>query len=145
MILGTFNFPDEMMIVCTSEAPRYKATFSDGVHGAVSDTTADKGGGNSGFRPHDLLEAALASCINMTVRMYADNRSIALAGVKTKVSLDRSDPVAVTFGYEVEVEGDLSEAEKESLLRAAAACAVRRTLSKQIRFAPNLEVAQVGA
>ncbi len=133
------------MIVSTSDAPPYKTMFSDGVHEAMSDTTADKGGGNSGFRPHDLLEAALATCVNMTVRMYADSRSMALAGVRTKVSLDRSDPQAAVFRYEIELDGKLTESERENLLRAAAACPVRRTLSKEIRFESNFETAQVRA
>ena len=133
------------MIVSTSQAPRYKTTFSNGVHESVSDTTADKGGGNSGFRPHDLLEAALASCINMTVRMYADSHAIALVGVTTRVTLDRSDPQAVVFRYEVDLDGELTESERDSLLRAAAACPVRRTLSKEIRFEPSYETTQVRA
>ncbi len=133
------------MIVSTSKAPPYKTMFSDGVHEAISDTTLDKGGGNSGFRPHDLLEAALASCVNMTVRMYADSRSMALAGVKTKVNLDRSDPQAAVFRYEIELDGDLTESDREKLLRAAAACPVRRTLSKEIRFESDFETAQVRA
>lgn len=133
------------MIVSTSEEPRYRNTFSDGVHKAVSDTTTDKGGGNSGFRPHDLLEAAVATCVNMTVRMYADSRSIALAGVKTKVSLDRSDPQSAVFHYKVELDGDLTESDRENLLRAAAACPVRRTLSRAIRFESSTTAAGVHA
>ncbi len=133
------------MIVTRSEAAPYKTMFSDGVHEGISDTTADKGGANSGLRPHDLLEAALGSCINMTVRMYADTHAIALAGVTTRVSLDRSDSQAVVFRYEVNLEGDLSESEKDKLLRAAAACPVRRTLSKEIRFESNFEIPQVRA
>lgn len=133
------------MIVSTSEAPPYKTIFSDGVHQGISDTTPDKGGGNAGFRPHDLLEAALATCVNMTVRMYADSRSIALAGVRTKVNLDRSDPQAAVFRYEVELDGDLTESDRENLLRAAAACPVRRTLSRAIRFESNTTTAGVHA
>lgn len=133
------------MIVSSSNAPPYKTVFSDGVHEAISDTSTDKGGRNSGFSPHDLLEAALATCVNMTVRMYADKRSMALADVRTKVSLDRSDPQAAVFRYEVELHGDLTELERENLLRAAAACPVRRTLSKEIRFEASSQSAQVVA
>ena len=68
------------MIYSTSELPPYRTRFSDGTHEGVSDTTADKGGHNCGFGPHDLLEAALANCVNMTVRMYADNHDIPIVG-----------------------------------------------------------------
>ncbi len=122
------------MIRATSDSARYSTRFSDGTYEGVADTTADKGGGGSGFRPHSLLEAALATCVNMTVRMYADNHNIPLAEVTTRVSLDRSVPDQTMFRYEVEFDGDLTPQQVEKLLETANACPVRRTLSKTIRF-----------
>ena len=122
------------MIRATSDSARYSTRFTDGTYEGVADTTADKGGGGSGFRPHSLLEAALATCVNVTVRMYADNHNIPLAGVNTRVSLDRSAPDQTTFEYEVEFAGDLTPEQVEKLHQAASACPVRRTLSKTIRF-----------
>jgi putative redox protein len=122
------------MIRATSELARYQTRFSNGTHLGISDTTSDKGGGSEGFRPHELLEAALACCVNMSVRMYADNHGIALREVTTKVSLNRSQPDQVVFQYELELIGELTEEERGKLLLAANACPVRRTLSKAIRF-----------
>lgn len=122
------------MIVSTSESPRYRTRFSDGTHDGLADTTNDKGGGHEGFRPHELLEAALATCVNMTVRIYAEYHGIPLAGVTTRVKLDSSTPDEATFHYEVEFDGDLTSEQKEKLLRAANACPVHRTLAKRIRF-----------
>jgi putative redox protein len=122
------------MIHCTSEPSRYQTRFSDGAHHGISDTTADKGGSHSGFRPHDLLEAALATCVNMTVRMYADSHAIPLRTVATTVNLDRSHPDEVVFRYEVELDGDLTPEQRDKLSNAASACPVRRTLSKKLRF-----------
>jgi putative redox protein len=122
------------MIRATSELPRYQTRFSDGQHQGLADTTAGKGGQHSGFRPHDLLEAALAACVNMSVRMYADHHGIPLSGATTTVSLDRANPDEVAFRYEVALEGDLTPEQRDRLLRAASACPVRRTLSKKIRF-----------
>ena len=131
------------MIVSTSETLPYLTRFSDGFHEAASDTTADKGGGNAGFRPHDLLEAALATCVNMTVRMCAERQAMPLRAVETTVRLDRSRRDEALFQYHVELEGDLSTAQKEELLRAAASCPVRRTLSNQIRFESSSEMTDV--
>lgn len=58
------------MIRTDSQPAKFQAQFTNGVQVSVSDTTPDKGGGNLGFRPHELLEAALASCMNMSLRMY---------------------------------------------------------------------------
>jgi len=70
----------------------------------------------------------------MTVRMYADHHGIPLRGVTTSVSLDRTRPDEVVFQYELELDGELTAEQRDSLLRAAGACPVRRTLSKRIRF-----------
>ena len=113
---------------------RYRTRFSDGEHESISDTTADNGGEYSGFRPHDLLAAALATCVNMTVRMYADHHGILLRGVTTNVSLDRTDPDEVVFRYEIELDGELTAEQQNRLSQAASACPVRKTLSRRIEF-----------
>jgi putative redox protein len=87
------------MITGTSESPRYCTRFSDGRHEAIADVPLDKGGSGSGFRPHELLEAALATCVNMNVRMFAENHRIPLERVTTKVQLDRSVADETTFCY----------------------------------------------
>lgn len=122
------------MIETNSEDIRYKTQFTNGTHSAVSDTTKDKGGRESGFQPHDLLEAALANCINITLRMYADQHNIPLSSVTTRVKLDRTNPVEVAFEYEIELHGSLSQDHRDRLLEAAKKCPVRQTLSKNIGF-----------
>jgi putative redox protein len=125
------------MITATNDTPRYLTRFSDGPHQGKADTTPDQGGQNAGFRPHALLEAALASCVNMTVQIYAEHHGLALSNVTTRVELDRRDPRETVFRYEIEVHGKLTPEETERLKRAGNACAVRRTLSKAIRFEPG--------
>jgi putative redox protein len=122
------------MVRAASEPVRYQILLSDGRHEVVADTAAEKGGADSGFRPHDLLEASLASCVSMTVRMYADRHGIPLRGVITTVTMDRTHPEEVVFRYDVALDGDLTPEQERKLLLAAHACPVRRTLSKPIRF-----------
>ena len=105
-----------------------------GKHTASADTTPDKGGGNQGFRPHELLEAALASCMNMHLPMYAANHGIELGEVATKVSLDRSSPLKAVFSYSIELSGQLDDEQRKKLLEIAETCPVRRTLSKKVSF-----------
>jgi putative redox protein len=122
------------MIHATSEPIPYLTRFSDGQHECLADTTAANGGHGAGFRPHDLLEAALANCINMTLRMYAAHHAIPLASVAVKVSLDRTNPEEVVFRYEIEAEGDMTPEQRLKLLRAAGGCPVSKTLGKRIRI-----------
>jgi len=122
------------MITTSSETTPYRTSFSNGVHQAIADVTAKDGGQSSGFGPHDLLEAALATCVNITVRMYADSHSIPLRGVTTKVGITQPQPGEVLFYYDVAFDGDLTPEQKEKLIHAAHACPVHKTLSQNIRF-----------
>ena len=122
------------MIRTDSQPAKFQAQFTNGVQVSVSDTTPDKGGGNLGFRPHELLEAALAACMNMTLRMYAEKQSIPLSGVSGAVSLNRNNPDGPLFEYRVEFQGLLSESHKGQLLSALEHCPVLTTLSKPLHF-----------
>ncbi len=122
------------MIIATSDDPVYRTLFSDGEHYAVADTTKEKGGHNNGFWPHNLLEAALATCINITLRKYAKQNAIPLSRAVTKVKLDRSRPEEAIFAYEVELQGNLTTEQQEALLQAAGDCAVKQTLLRRISF-----------
>ena len=57
------------MVEATSKPVRYQTQLTNGTHSALSDTTRDKGACESDFRPHDLLDAVLVSCMNITIRM----------------------------------------------------------------------------
>jgi putative redox protein len=122
------------MIRTENEEINYKTKFSNGELSAFSDTTIDKGGNNSGFRPHELLEAAVASCMNMHIRMFAENYNIDVSEVKTEVSLNRKEPKSAVFEYKIEVDGKLSELERGKLLQIVQSCSVKKTLSKRINF-----------
>lgn len=124
------------MIRADSQPTKYHTEFTNGEHIAMSDTTSDKGGANHGFRPHELLEAALATCMNMTLRMVAQKHAIPLASVSVTVSLNRKEPKAPVFEYSVQFGGALSEAQKSQLLSAVERCPVRNTLSQPLRFMP---------
>ena len=111
----------------------YKTTFTDGKREGFCDTTPDKGGSGSGFRPHDLLEAALACCINMNLKMFADKNKIHLDEVRVRVSLNRDDPGETVFEYEVELKGDLGP-EQRRMMAELGPCAVSKTMSQKISF-----------
>jgi len=122
------------MIMTTSEANPYQTRFSNEVHASYADTTADKGGGGSGFRPHELLEAALATRMNIHLRMYVNNHGIALESVSTAVSVDRSNPVEAIFKYSIVLPGNIDPEARGKLMTIAESCPVRLTLSRKISF-----------
>lgn len=122
------------MIKTESLNTKFQAQFTNGIQLSIADATPDKGGTGQGFRPHELLEAALATCMNMSLRMYAEKHVLPLAGVSVSVALDRSKPNEPTFEYQVDVDGPLTESDKMRLLQALENCPVRTTLSRPLRF-----------
>src|SRR6266536_3384764 len=116
------------MITTQSEAARYRVQFTDGKHRTAADVMPIKGGTGAGFGPHELLEASLACCINMWIRMKADQLGIPVSRVQVSVSLKRDHPEEAIYEHSVKLDGKLSEEQRATLLQAADDCPVRRTL-----------------
>lgn len=128
------------MIHADSRQTPYRTRFSDGVHQAYADARAEKGGRGAGFGPHELLEASLACCFNIWLRMYAAKHGIPLSGVDCRVTLKRDTPGQARFEYHVELDGPISPAQRQELLDQLLTCPVCRTLSGKISFRPIQEV-----
>jgi putative redox protein len=99
-----------------------------------SDVTVDKGGEDAGFGPHELLEAALASCIQITLKMGAMKYGFDLGQTSCQVSLDRSVPERTVFVYQLNLDPGLTEEQQAHVRRFASRCPVRKTLSAEIGF-----------
>jgi putative redox protein len=122
------------MITTQSTTKRFQTSVSNGRMSLAADPPKDKGGDGEGFGAHELLESALAACMNMAVRMRAVELGIAVPAVRTAVQISRPTPGTVTFNYDVALAGNLSASDREALMRAADECPVRQTLSKQLTF-----------
>ena len=125
------------MIEASETGAGYRNRLSNVKLVAQGDMPAEKGGDGDGFRPHELLEAALASCMSMTVRIAAEKYGYPLEHVAVTVTLDRSDPEAFAFDYRLALSGDLTEAQRSRLERAAAQCPVSKTIAANPRLRPS--------
>ncbi len=121
-------------MIVKSESQNYLCRIVD--YDIISDAAEDKGGTGLYIRPHELLEGALASCMNITIRMEADRKGIKLDSVETTVKLDCNDPAKTIFKYSFNIkpEQKLESEIVNDFERALQNCAVRRTLSKEIIF-----------
>jgi len=128
------------MVQADSAETRYLTSFTNGGHRGAADNTADKGGQGNGFRPHELLEAALASCMNMWLRMYADHHQVPLEGVSTTVALKRDQPGVAVFEYAIALRGPLTSEQKTKLLEIAQTCPVRKTLAGTLSFSSAVAI-----
>jgi uncharacterized OsmC-like protein/fermentation-respiration switch protein FrsA (DUF1100 family) len=122
---------------------KFQQMVSMGRHRFLADEPRSAGGLDSGPSPYDLLLAALGTCTAMTVRLYADHKSLPLDRVSVALThakihaadcescetkegkIDRIDRT-ITF------DGQLDDAQRARLLEIADKCPVHRTLTSEI-------------
>lgn len=121
------------MVTASNNRASTQTSVSNAGHSLVADTTPPRGAGE-GFRPHELLESALASCAAITLRLIAEERGISLNHLSVKVDLDRNDAAQSVFRTEIKFDDNVSEVDRKTLIAAARLCPVRKTLSKDMAF-----------
>jgi putative redox protein len=121
------------MIEASSSNKDFHCRISNGSVTCDGDAPISKGGLGNGLRPHELLEAALASCINITIRIIAKERGINIENVMTEVEVIKSESKTV-FNYEITLDDKLNEDDKQFFLNIINLCAVKQTLSKPLEF-----------
>lgn len=128
------------MVISTSRNETYITEIFNGSSKIYSDVTEEKGGSGEYFRPHDLLESAYASCLNITTRMILDSMKLPYDEVTVKVELDRSNEVKTIFKYHIDISGSIDKETKEVVLRKVMNCPVKKTLSKQLEFINEISI-----
>lgn len=126
------KFKTVIMVTSHSKKEKYSTEISNGITAILSDATSKDGGKGEQFRPHELLCAALASCLNITARMVLDRKELKYDDVIVKVDLDRSDENKTKFVYHVDIIGDIDEATKNKVIHMLRGCPVKKTLEKEI-------------
>jgi putative redox protein len=115
-----------------------------GKHRLVTDQPVRYGGDASGPSPHELLPAALAACVTVTLVQYGRTKGWDLGEVTVEVDYDsRSSPRAVEIV--IRLDGDLADEQLERLAKAARACPLRRSLEAGFEFAERIETPLRGA
>ena len=140
----------------TSKAPRnvvvretrnskFQHTVTIGPHHMLADEPIAVGGEDSGPGPYDFVLAGLGACTSMTMRMYADRKSLPLERVTVTLThskihaedcaecetregmLDQIDRV-------IAIEGALDADQRKRLMEIADKCPVHRTLTSEVRI-----------
>lgn len=132
-----------------SAAEKFTTHIKSDRHRLVADEPESFGGDDLGPSPYQLISSGLAACTVMTLRLYADRKGWDLKEVychirheKTHLEdcVDCKDPKARIdrFTRELELIGNLDEAQKDRLIEIADRCPVHRTLERSARIETTL-------
>jgi uncharacterized OsmC-like protein/pimeloyl-ACP methyl ester carboxylesterase len=133
------------VVVRETRASKFQQTVTMGPHHMLADEPVAAGGQDSGPGPYDFVLAGLGACTSMTMRMYADRKSLPMERVtvtlkhskihaedcaecETKAGmLDQIDRV-------ISIEGALDADQRKRLMEIADKCPVHRTLTSEVRI-----------
>ncbi len=122
---------------------RFQQVVRVGAHSWPADEPVAAGGDDVGPSPYDMLLAGLGACTSMTLRMYVERKGWEVGPIAVVLRHDRvpDEGLGLRGGVngrvdrirvEVSVEGDLDDAQRESILRIAGRCPVHRTLTHDV-------------
>lgn len=133
------------VVVRETRNSKFQQTVTTGPHQTIADEPIAVGGQDSGPGPYDFVLAGLGACTSMTMRMYADRKSLPLDRVTVTLKhskihakdceecetregmLDQIDRV-------IAIEGSLDADQRKRLMEIADKCPVHRTLTSEIRI-----------
>jgi putative redox protein len=110
-------------------------------HTITADEPAERGGGDHGPSPQELLAASLASCVAITIEMYARRKGWELNGMRVECDYSPAERGCPTrFDIVMKLPAHLSGEQVDRLQVIAAKCPVHRTLEGEVAFAERVEL-----
>jgi uncharacterized OsmC-like protein/fermentation-respiration switch protein FrsA (DUF1100 family) len=133
------------VVVRETRNSKFQQTVSIGPHQMLADEPIAAGGEDSGPGPYDFVLAGLGACTSMTMRMYADRKSLPLQRVTvtlkhSKIHAEDCAECETRAGMldqierVIAIEGALDAEQRQKLLEIADKCPVHRTLTSEIRI-----------
>ena len=133
------------VIVRETRNSKFQQTVSIGPHRLLADEPVAAGGEDSGPGPYDFLLAGLGACTSMTMRLYADRKSLPLERVTvtlkhSKIHAEDCAECETKAGMldqidrTIAMEGTLDAEQRGKLMEIADKCPVHRTLTSEIRI-----------
>lgn len=111
-------------------------------HRLIADEPAAHGGEDTGPNPQELLAASLASCVAITIEMYAGRKGWDVDGLEVMCDYTPAERGSPTrFELVTRLPAHLDEEQRKRLAIIAAKCPVHRTLEGEVQFEERVEVA----
>lgn len=105
--------------------------IEDGAHTLVVDEPEVAGGTDAGPAPTRLLAAGLASCIAITMEMYAQRKQWDIGQVEVEVNVDYEKFTPSSFDATIRLPTGLSAEQREKLLVIARKCPVHKVVAAE--------------
>jgi putative redox protein len=134
-----------IVVVRETRNSKFQQTVSIGPHRMLADEPVAAGGEDSGPGPYDYVLAGLGACTSMTMRLYADRKSLPLE--RTTVTLKHNKIYAQDCAdcetrqgmldrieRVIAMEGNLDAEQRKRLLEIADKCPVHRTLTSEVHI-----------
>ena len=134
-----------VVVVRETRDGKFQQTVTSGRHRMLADEPVAAGGLDSGPGPYDLVLAGLGACTSMTMRMYADRKSLPLDRVTVTLKhskihaqdcaeCETREGMLDQFDRTISIEGALDAEQRQRLMEIADKCPVHRTLKSEIRI-----------
>jgi uncharacterized OsmC-like protein len=116
-----------------------------GPHRMLADEPVAAGGEDTGPGPYDFLLAALGACKSMTMRLYADRKSLPLERATVTLShskihaqdcaeCETKEGMLDQINVAIRLDGALDAEQRKRILEIADKCPVHRTLTSEVRI-----------
>jgi len=133
------------VVVEETRAGKFQQTVTTGPHRMLADEPVAVGGQDSGPGPYDFVLAGLGACTSMTMRMYADRKSLPLERVtvilthskihaKDCADCETRDGMLDQIDRIIRIEGTLDDDQRQRLMEIADKCPVHKTLTSKVRI-----------
>ncbi len=137
------DLPAGFVTVSETRMGKLQNIIAAGRHRVLADEPVDVGGLDSGPSPYDFLLASLGACTSMTMRMYADRKSIPLERVTVTLKHGRiyakdcetcetQEGMISRIDRVIAIDGNLDDDQRKRLMEIADKCPVHRTLTSEI-------------
>lgn len=119
----------------------YKHQIQIRGHELVLDEPSEHGGDDAGPSPQEMLAASLASCVAITIEMYADRKGWDVSGLEVDCDYTPAERGSPTrFELVIRLPSHLDEEQRRRLSVIAAKCPVHRTLEGEVLFEERVEI-----
>ena len=109
----------------------YQSIITNGTHTIVGDEPVKSKGTDLGLSPSELVLSGLAMCKVATVRFIARKNNWEIGEVRAELSQEvkrDSSVLKTNIKVAIHIEGDISQEQKDELLKQANACYIHRQL-----------------